>query len=255
MNLLDHNRRAWNHEVQRGNQWTIPAGPQEIEAARAGQFTILLTPTKPVPAAWLGDVRGQRVLCLASGGGQQGPLLAAAGAQVTVFDLSDEQLNRDRQAAQTYDLPIQTVQGNMQNLGCFAGDSFDLIVHPISNCFIDDIRPVWREGYRVLRAPGSLLAGFVNPLVYLVNWEEAEQTGRCEIKNAIPYSDLASLSADAQAKYRAEHLPFEFGHSLTDQIQGQLDAGFLLAGFYEDQGEPLLDPYTAAYIATRSVKR
>lgn len=254
MNLLDHNRRAWNQEVAKGNEWTIPAGKEAIEAAAAGRVTIVLTPTKPVPAEWLGDLRGKRILCLASGGGQQGPILAAAGARVTVFDLSDEQLSRDRAAAALYHLPIQTIQGNMQDLSAFADGSFDLIVHPISNCFIDSIRPVWRECYRVLQAPGILLAGFMNPLVYMLDWEEAEQTGRPEIKRAIPYSDLDSLSPEAKQKFVEEHLPFEFGHSLSDQIGGQIEAGFVLAGFYEDKGEPLLNPYTDTCIATRALK-
>ncbi len=254
MNLLDHNRVAWNEEAIKGNQWTIPVTKDEIEAAARGRYKLVLTPTKPIPADWLGDVRGKQVLCLASGGGQQGPILAAAGAEVTVFDNSDEQLRRDHELAHDYRLPLETVQGNMQDLSCFADRSFDLIIHPVSNCFIDDILPVWRECYRVLKSPGSLLSGFMNPLVYTIDWDEAEQTRRCEIKKALPYSDLRSLSPQMMEKYVEERIPLEFGHTLADQIQGQIAAGFLIAGFYEDKGEELLDPYVDTIIATRAVK-
>jgi ubiquinone/menaquinone biosynthesis C-methylase UbiE len=254
MDILEHNRLAWNQEALKGNKWTIPVGRAEIEAAFEGQYTILLTPTKPVPAAWLGDVRGKQVLCLASGGGQQGPLLAAAGAGVTVFDNSDEQLKRDRQVAVEFSLNLKTVQGNMQDLHCFPDAAFDLIVHPISNCFVDDILPVWRECYRVLKVYGRLLAGFNNPLNYMIDWDEAEKTRRCEIRYAIPYADTSSLSPQMKQKYIEEKEPFEFGHSLSNQIQGQIAAGFLIAGFYEDKGEDLLDDFADVHIATYAIK-
>ncbi|MGA2489813.1 MAG: class I SAM-dependent methyltransferase, partial [Anaerolineales bacterium] len=254
MNLFEHNRAAWNQEARNGSEYTIPVTKKEISAALKGQYRIMLTPHKPVPADWLGEIRQKQVLCLASGGGQQGPILAAAGADVTVFDNSDEQLNRDRQAAEEFHLPIKTVQGNMQDLGCFSNQSFDLIIHPVSNCFIDDVLPVWKECFRVLRTPGRLLSGFCNPLIYMIDWEEADQNQRCEIRNAIPYSDLLSFSPQNLQRYIEEKKTLEFGHSLSDQIQGQIAAGFLIAGFYEDKGEALLDKYSDTYIATKAVK-
>jgi ubiquinone/menaquinone biosynthesis C-methylase UbiE len=254
MNILEHNRSAWNQEARKGNRYTIPATKTEISAALKGEYRIVLTPHKPIPADWLGDIRHKQILCLASGGGQQGPILAAAGADVTVFDNSDEQLKRDDQVAEEFNLPIKTIQGNMQDLRCFSDQSFDLIVHPVSNCFIDDILPVWKECYRVLRSPGRLLSGFCNPLIYMIDWEEANQTRRFEIKNAIPYSDLRSLSPQSLQRYLQEKKTLEFGHSLSDQIQGQIAAGFLIAGFYEDKGEELLDKYSDTFIATRADK-
>src|SRR3712207_9451320 len=92
MSVQDHNREAWDREVERGNQWTVPVGSEVIEAARRGRWEVLLTDTKPVPEAWVPDVEGLDVLCLASGGGQQGPLFAAAGANVT--RLGNSQIGR-----------------------------------------------------------------------------------------------------------------------------------------------------------------
>jgi len=99
----------------------------------------------------MGNIVNKNVLCLASGGGQQGPILAAAGANVTVFDNFDKQLEQDDKAALNYNLNIETIKRNMQNLSIFSDNYFDLIIHPVSNCFIDDIKPVWREAYRVLK--------------------------------------------------------------------------------------------------------
>jgi len=86
--VRSHNRKAWNAEVERGNRWTVPVDHQAIEAARGGRLEVLLTDSRVVPAAWFPDLDGADALCLASGGGQQGPLLAAAGANVTVLDNS-----------------------------------------------------------------------------------------------------------------------------------------------------------------------
>lgn len=254
MNILDHNRDAWNNEVTRGNQWTIPVTPAEVEAANRGMVKILLTPYKPVPDDWLGELSGLEVLCLASGGGQQGPILAAAGAKVTVFDNSDNQLKQDQITAKTYDLKIRTIRGNMQDLSVFSDGCFDLIIHPVSNCFIDNVLPVWLECGRVLRAGGYLLSGFVNPLVYMIDWELADQSGICQLKYQIPYADPISLSEAEKEKYLREKIPFEFGHSLVDLIQGQIEAGFSITGFYEDKGENILDRFTDVFIATRALK-
>ena len=254
MNILKHNRAAWNNEVRKGNQWTIPATREEIDAAKMGDVKIFLTPIKPIPKDWLGDLAGKKVLCLASGGGQQGPILAAAGADVTVFDNSDQQLQRDEETAFKFDLKIQTVQGNMQDLSVFKPESFDMIIHPVSNVFIDNVLPVWQACGRVLKPGRPLLSGFTNPLVYMIDWKKADHTGICQLKFAIPYDDTKSLSARELTRYQKEKIPFEFGHSLTDLIQGQIVAGFHITGFYEDAGEPLLDKFTEVFIATRAVK-
>ncbi len=253
-NLLEHNRAAWNEEVKKGNVWTIPATMKDIEKAKNGKYQIVLTPFIPVPQDWLGDIVGKDILCLASGGGQQGPILAAAGANVTVFDNSDQQLKRDTEAAEEYGLDIKTIQGNMQDLSCFVDQTFDLIIHPVSNCFIDDILPVWKESYRVLKVNGRILSGFCNPIMYMFDWKKAEKSNRYELIHSIPYSDLESLTPKQKQKYIKEKSVFEFGHSLTDQIRGQLDAGFLLAGFYEDKGGDLLDKFTDTFIATNALK-
>jgi len=194
------------------------------------------------------------VLCLASGGGQQGPILAAAGAHVTVFDNSPQQLAQDRHVARRDGLTLATIEGDMRDLSTFADASFDLIVHPTSNLFVPDVRPVWRECFRVLRPGGVLLAGFCNPILYLFDQELADD-GVLQVRHALPYSDLTSLTDAERAAYLDELQPLEFGHTLTDQIGGQLDAGFALTGFYEDSWPGVkLNEYTPTYIATRAVK-
>jgi SAM-dependent methyltransferase len=257
MDVRAHNRAAWDRDVERGNRWTVPISAEDIERARGSDICIVLTPTKPVPREWFPSLSGARVLCLASGGGQQGPLLAAAGAKVTVLDNSPRQLSQDRLVAERENLSLETVLGDMADLSMFDDATFDLVVHPVSNCFAAEVRPVWRECFRVLRVDGVLMAGFTNPVRYLFDNERTERR-QLEVRHAIPYSDLADLdSADRQVLIDGLE-SLEFGHTLEDQIGGQLEAGFVLTGFYEDRyGDEADDPlsrYLATFIATRAVK-
>lgn len=258
MDILDHNRAAWDRQVETGNQWTIPVSPEDVAAARAGRWHIYLTPSKPVPRDWFPKLAGRDVLCLASGGGQQGPILAAAGANVTVLDNSPKQLAQDRRVAEREGLDIRTVEGDMADLGVFADESFDLIVHPVSNVFAPAVRPVWREAFRVLRPGGALLAGFTKPEIYLFDFDLMERSGIIQVKHTLPYSDLEALSEEEKQRYAAEGQPFEFSHTLEDHLGGQIEAGFVLTGFYEDNdtdfdAEPLAR-YMSMYFATRAVK-
>ena len=256
--ILSHNRYAWDKKVADQDRWTLAVSSEAVARARLGQFEILLTPTKPVPASWFPPLKGTLTLCLASGGGQQAPLLAAAGANVTVFDNSPGQLAQDEFVAQREGLSIRTLQGDMADLSIFPDESFSLIVHPVSNCFVPHILPVWRECFRVLRPGGLLLAGFNNPLRYLFDDERA-LNGSLQVRHRIPYSDLTSLGESERSRLVLDKcLPLEFGHALSDQIDGQMAAGFRLTSMYEDRHlDSAHDPisqYIDTFIATRATK-
>lgn len=254
LDVRAYNRAAWDRQVEQGNRWTVPVTPEQITAARFGAWSVLLTENKPVPREWFPPLAGREVLCLASGGGQQAPLLAAAGARVTVLDNSPNQLARDRLVAERDGLSLTTLLGDMADLSAFADGSFDLIFHPVSNLFAADVRPVWREAYRVLRRGGVLLAGFMNPAYYLFDFQAAEQ-GRLEVRFKLPYSDLKDLPPDELQRLLDAGTPLEHSHSLEDQIGGQLAAGFQLTALYEDRhSDILIGDYLPTYIATRAVK-
>jgi SAM-dependent methyltransferase len=257
MDIRGHNRKAWDRSVDEGIRWTQPVGADTVNRARRGELEVFLTPTKPVPIKWFSELTGSRILCLASGGGQQSPVLAAAGAEVTVFDNSPKQLAQDRMVAEREGLQLNLVEGDMADLSAFAGESFDLIFHPCSNAFVPDVSPVWQECFRVLRRGGLLLSGFTNPVRYIFD-DERKENGNLEVRYSIPYSDLKDLPpADLKTIIDSKQ-PLEFGHTLEDQIDGQLRAGFVLTGFFEDrypeEDADLLSQYLATFMATRALK-
>jgi SAM-dependent methyltransferase len=217
VDVRDLNRAAWNMQVDGKNRWTVPVSSEEVEVA----------------------------------------ILAAAGARVTVFDNSPRQLEQDRMVAKRDGLEIDTVEGDMADLGVFEDGVFELIVHPVSNAFVPDIHPVWSECARVVRPGGELLAGFTNPLRYLFPYDLENSSDLLCVAHSIPYSDLEALTEEQKQQFIEDGEPFEFGHTLEDQIAGQLNVGFVLTGFLEDThppGEDVLSTYIPSFIATRARK-
>ena len=249
-----HNRAAWDREVATDNEWTRPVAPDVIARARAGDWSVVLVGYEPVPRDWFpADLAGAEVLCLASGGGQQGPVLAAAGAAVTVFDNSPAQLGRDQEVAAREGLAIATVLGDMRDLSGLADASFDVVFNPVSNVFCPDLAPVWREAFRVLRPGGTLLTGFLNPDIFIFDLAALE-AGEFVVRHRIPYSTLDLPEAERRRAYADG--PIEYSHSLTEQIGGQLAAGFTLTHLVEaPHHADATARYMPGYIATRGIRR
>ena len=256
MDTTSYNKEAWNRAVEGGeNPWTKPFDSEVIAKARKGEFEILLTENIPVPHSWFPTLQNADVLCLASGGGQQAPVLSALGANVTTFDNSPAQLKQDQFVAEREALSLKTVEGDAADLSIFAGESFDLIFNPCSTVFMPDVRSVWMECARVLRPGGILMTGSMNSVHYIFDMKEFDK-GNLKVAHAIPYSDQKDLSKKELDDIVAKGWALEFGHSLTDLLGGQLDAGFVITDMYEDyMKDSPLDKYHPSYFATRAVKQ
>ena len=256
IDITAYNKAAWNMRVESGNRWTVPVSTELIAEAGLGNWDVLLTPTKPVPHSWFPEMHGADVLGLASGGGQQCPIFAAAGANVTVLDNSPRQLEQDRIVAEREGFSIRTVEGDMADLSVFSDESFDLVFNPCSNCFAPDVRAIWRESARVLRHGGILLTGFNNPILYSVD-QKLEADGIVQLVHTIPYSDLTSRAPEDLKAFIANGEVLEFGHTLADQIGGQLDAGLVMTAIFEDnwgESRGVVDRLMDVFIATRAIK-
>lgn len=146
MSSHQHNRRAWDRLARQGHCLTRPA----VDAGFARGLECI------DPLGWLGSsLAGWRVLCLAAGGGKHGPLYAAAGGTVTVLDLSPEMLALDRQVAAERGCDLRIVEGSMDDLSVLEPAGFDLVIQPVSTCYVPDVGRVYREVARVT-APGGL---------------------------------------------------------------------------------------------------
>ncbi len=171
-----------------------------------------------------------------------------------MFDLSSEQLARDRQIAHRENLVIDTVCGDMRDLGCFADESFDLIVSPCATCFCPTVGKIWQESFRVLRRHGSLVVGFINPVYYLF---DAAKMDRDElvVRHPIPYCDF-DLPETEREQLIGPDRPLEFGHDLESLLGQQIQAGFAITGFYEDAwgSKDKLSSMINVFIATRATK-
>ena len=226
MAYQDINADTIDRWVREGWEWGRPISHEVYERALAGEWDVLLTPTKPVPHEWLGELEGKRVLGLASGGGQQMPVFAALGAICTVLDYSSLQLESERLVAEREGYDMRIVRADMTKPLPFADGEFDLVFHPVSNCYVEEVLPIWRECFRVLRPGGRLLSGTDHYLNYVVDGDETR------IVNRLPFNPLRN--PEQMRQLEAEDAGVQFSHSLEEQIAGQLRAGFVLRDLYED---------------------
>jgi SAM-dependent methyltransferase len=248
MSYTEINAETIDRWIEKGWEWGVPISHEQYVDACNGKWSMLLTPTKPVPRNWYPELKDKRVLGLASGGGQQMPIFAALGAECTVLDYSEKQIKSDLMAAERDGYKINAIRADMTKPLPFENDSFDLIFHPVSNCYIEDVIHVWKECYRILKKGGKLMAGMDNGINFLFDEDEKE------IKYRLPFNPLSNKTLlEALQK---EDSGVQFSHTLEEQIRGQLKVGFTLIDLYEDtNGVGFLHEYgVPTFWATLAVK-
>lgn len=248
MQYQDINAQSIDRWIDEGWEWGIPISHEDYENALAGEWNVLLTPTKFVPHQWFGDLKGKKVLGLASGGGQQMPIFSALGAVCTVLDYSEKQLESEHMVARREGYDIEIIRADMTKPLPFADESFDLIFHPVSNCYVEEVGPIFRECARILKHGGILLAGLDNGVNFLVDDDETQ------IVNTMPFNPLKN---EAHRKQLEESdCGMQFSHTVQEQLGGQLEAGLVLTHIYGDtNGEGRLhDMNVECFLATRAIK-
>jgi SAM-dependent methyltransferase len=216
-----HNRRAWNDMAAKGQRFTRAAGDHDFANPLATVDKV----------GWLGgDIRGKRLLCLAAGGGKHGPLYAAAGAAVTVVDISPAQLELDRQVAAERRLELKTVEASMDDLSMFASGEFEIVIQPVSTCYLPDIGPVYREVARVTASGGLYVSQHKSPTSLQADIQ-ASTRGYELIE---PYYRTGPLPPVAGSPHREEGT-LEYLHRWEEILGLLCRAGFVV----EDVVEPL----------------
>ncbi len=248
MNYQDINAKTTDLWVGNGWEWGQAISHEDYEAAKSGRLEVKLTPTKFVPREWFGDLDGKTILGLASGGGQQIPIFAACGAVCTVLDYSSAQCESERMVAQREGYAVTVIQGDMTKRLPFEDDTFDLIFHPVSNCYVEEVKPIFKECYRVLKKGGVLLCGLDNGMNFI--FDDTETT----VMYSLPFNPLKDKQMYEDSV--KNDWGIQFSHTMEEQVGGQLEAGFILTHLYEDTNGsgPLHERNIPSFVATRAVK-
>lgn len=219
--------------------WTACASKHQLQAAREGKLKLSFF-DKDVPEEWIKNIRGKKILCLAGAGGLQAPLLASAGAKVTVIDISNKMLDKDREISRNENLQIEIVKGNMCDLSMFDDGCFDYIINPPSLMYIPKLNVVFKECYRVLNKGGIFIMMAPNPINYVCDYIYDENGGYYKAVHKMPFYSKDYDNSDW----------IEYGHTMEEYLGGLIECGFFINGYVECQ----MDDITELYFMTRAVK-
>ena len=243
----EHNRRAWDRMVRKSQRFTRPAKDEDFADPLATVDGL----------GWLGgSVAGQQLLCLAAGGGRQSALYAAAGAIVTVVDISSAMLELDRQVAVERQLNITTVETSMDDLAMLETASFDVVIHPVSSCYVPDLGAVYREVARVTRPGGLYISQHKQPTSL-----QAEVTPSAQGYVLLePYYRQGPLPAVVGSRHREEGT-WEYLHRWEELVGRLCRAGFVIEDLIEpNHADPDAPPggfghrscYVAPYVRIKA---
>lgn len=222
--VLAHNARAWDLLANDGAALALPA----VDAAFADPASWLTRGA--TGRRWLPEsLAGLEVLCLAAGGGKHGPLYAAAGARVTVVDLSPAMLELDRQVARERRIALELVATSMDDLGMLAAERYDLVVHPVSTCYLPSVTRLFPAIARVTRPGGRYVSQHKAPASLQAGVRPGHD-GRYELLH--PLDAVGPLPAAEPSRLR-EAGTLEFVHSLDSLLGGICRAGFVVEDFHE----------------------
>lgn len=238
-NIFEQVEKNIDDLVTNNVDWAACASKEQLQVAKAGKLKLKFF-DKDVPEEWLKDIKGKKVLCLAGAGGLQAPLLACAGAKVTVIDISKKMLDKDREIAKKEDLQIEIVKGNICDLSMFSNDNFDYIINPPSLMYIPELNIVFKECYRVLKNDGVFIMMAPNPINYICDYMDDEQGGYYKAVHRMPFCSKDYDDSDW----------IEYGHTMEEYLGGLIACGFLINGYMECQGNDI----TELHFMTRAIK-
>lgn len=221
----DHNRRAWDQLARAGKRFTRAAGDEEFHQPLA----------QLDGSGWLGSsLQGKKLLCLAAGGGRHAPLYAAAGADVTVIDISAAQLELDREVAAERELDLRTLEASMDDMPMLADAEFDIVVHPVSTCYVPDIIAVFREIARITCQGGLYISQHKQP----ASLQADVQPSVAGYELVEPYDRSGPLPPVSGSPHREEGT-LEFLHRWESLVGGMCRSGFMIEDLVEpNHGDP-----------------
>ena len=244
--IINKNHAMWENEVESGGDYTVPDLTLDKETLTKFADGELLfwhgTPTnnpllKKIRQYEYGGIKGKKVLCLASGGGQQSAMFSLLGADVTVVDISHGQLNGDIQAASFYGYTVKTVLGSMTDLSMFDDEYFDIVAQPISICFVPDVAVVYKEVFRVLKKGGMYQVDHINPATHPTSYENGmDGWDGIGFRIASPYiGGPLRIDENGNENMTTGEVDGEFRHLFIDMFCKLTETGFQIKYIWEDE--------------------
>lgn len=246
--VIKKNQEMWEERVECGEHYTIPDLDLDADLLKKFADGELLgwdeskgknnnSLLKKIRQLEYADIKGKKVLCLASGGGQQSAMLSLLGADVTVVDISQGQLNADIKAAIHYGYTVDTVLASMTDLSVFDDESFDIVHQPISICFVPDVAVVYREVFRVLKKGGLYHVDHVNPATYPISLDnDKDGWDGIGYRIASPYvGGPLRIDENGNENMVSGKADGEFRHLFIDIFCKLTEAGFQIKYIWEDE--------------------
>jgi len=247
-NIINKNQVLWEKEVKAGGHYTIPdlnLNTDLLKKFANGELLFWSDPDAKINNLMLkkirqfeyANIKGKKVLCLASGGGQQSAMFSLLGADVTVVDISQGQLNGDIQAANHYGYTVKTVLCSMTDLSVFENDSFDIVHQPISICFVPDVSTVYREVFRILKKGGTYHVDHINPATHPTSYEnDIDGWDGIGYRIGSPYIG-GSLRIDEKGNENmiCGEVDGEQRHLFIDMFCNLTEVGFQIKYIWEDE--------------------
>ncbi len=232
--VLKHNARAWDERARGGGGFTRPAAEPPFRDP----------PAAPDPNAWLGtNIRDTQMLCLGAGGGKASALFAAAGAKVTVVDISPEMLAIDRKVAAERGLDVVTIEASIDDLSVLPDARFDFVSQPVCSCYVPDVTAVYREVARVMVGDGLYISQHKQP----ASLQADIRPSRDGFTLVEPYYREGALP-NVKGSLHRESGTLEFLHRWEQLIGGMCQAGFAIEDLVEPQhADPRADQDSFAY--------
>lgn len=246
--IIKKNQKDWNERVESGYQYTVPWLNMNMDLVNKFANGELSGFNKPygkmshptlikIRKSLYSNLKGRKVLCLASGGGQQSVLFSLLGAEVTVVDISQGQLNGDIQAAKHYGYNIKTVLCSMTDLSVFKDESFDIVNQPISICFVPDVAPVYKEVFRVLKKGGLYKVDHINPATYPTSLDNGiDGWDGIGYRISSPYiGGPLRIDENGNENMTNGEIDGEYRHLFIDMFCKLTDTGFQIKYIWEDE--------------------
>ena len=236
----EQNRRAWDERVRGKKLYAVPA----VDADFKNPLAVV------DQCGWLGgDVCGKRLLCLAAGGGRHSALFASAGARVTVVDLSPKMLQLDQDVADKRGLKIEVIKASMDRMPMLGDGSFEIVIQPVSTCYVPDVLAVYREVARVMAPSGIYVSQHKQPAS--LQGDHASLGGGYLLSE--PYYRQGPLPAVSKSSLHREAGTAEFLHRWEELIGGLCRSGFVVEDLVEPRhadirAEPGTPSHRAHYI-------